>query len=183
MFPQHEFYLLLPLTRINTRYSARSFLIVFLPSYAVLDERAASEMAVSELFRQIIEREVVVGRRARTKHRSKRGPRSAVRDQEKRNDTTRVRFMGNAWREMQRIVQVSRKLLLCFYAFEKEINRLEKLPSTRSRLITWNLLNQSAGQYSILLVFLFSSEQTRWKLYSCWFLYLPLVRMIETKVW
>lgn len=55
-------------------------------------------MAVSELFRQIIEREreVVVGRRARTKHRSKRGPRSAVRDQEKRNDTTRVRFMGNA---------------------------------------------------------------------------------------
>lgn len=129
------------------------------------------------------EREVVVGRRARTKHRSKRGPRSAVRDQEKRNDTTRVRFMGNAWREMQRIVQVSRKLLLCFYAFEKEINRLEKLPSTRSRLITWNLLNQSAGQYSILLVFLFSSKQMRWKLYSCWFLYLPLVRMIETKVW
>lgn len=57
MFPQHEFYLLLPLTRINTRYSARSFLIVFLPSYAVLDERAALEMAVSELFRQIIERE------------------------------------------------------------------------------------------------------------------------------
>lgn len=180
MFSWYEFYLLLPLTRIN---SARSFLIVFLPPYTVLN--AASEMAVSELFRQIIEREreVVVGRRARTKHRSKRGPRSAVRDQEKRNDTTRVRFMGNAWREMQRIVQVSRKLLLRFYALEKEINRLEKLPSTRSRLITWNLLNQSAGQYSILLVFLFSSKQMRWKLYSCCFLYITLARMIETKVW
>lgn len=52
MFSWDEFYLLLPLTRIN---SARSFLIVFLPPYTVLN--AASEMAVSELFRQIIERE------------------------------------------------------------------------------------------------------------------------------
>lgn len=176
MFSWDEFYLLLPLTRIN---SARSFLIVFLPPYTRRRKWLFQNYSVK--FKR--EREVVVGRRARTKHRSKRGPRSAVRDQEKRNDTTRVRFMGNAWREMQRIVQVSRKLLLRFYALEKEINRLEKLPSTRSRLITWNLLNQSAGQYSILLVFLFSSKQMRWKLYSCCFLYITLARMIETKVW